>query len=305
MAERRPPGFNVPLGFYDGPEVNSIPRRIRAAAVGVWTLCGTFSANKLQDGYVGPEMLKQLGCTDAIRAALKATRGPDGEPDPLWIDARDGGIQFTKWHIYQRSRAEVKAYRKAEAERKRAEREAKKHAAGRGDGKTSGRTSAGHPPDHRDPKTKTETEISNFVPDTEGGPGGERPNHSVAAKAAPANASENKRGTRLPDNWIPSEATIAAMREEFPNVDLRAVHTEFCDYWRAVPGAKGRKLDWDATWRNRVREVASRQRPRLVPSPSATGPPGAISAGEAKVRGWAALGGHTDPDPDEPKAIQR
>lgn len=173
MAERRPPGFNVPLGFYDGPEVKSIPRRIRAAAVGVWTLCGTFSANKLQDGYVGPETLKELGCTAAIRAALMATLGPDGEPDPLWIDARDGGVQFTKWVKYQRSRAEVKAYREAEAERKRIARQGKgstsPNAATSGNGKTSGRTSGGQNPDvrsdHRDPKTETETktEISSLV----------------------------------------------------------------------------------------------------------------------------------------------
>ncbi len=39
MAERRPPGFNVDLGFYDSDEVLSIPRKIRAAAIGVWTLC--------------------------------------------------------------------------------------------------------------------------------------------------------------------------------------------------------------------------------------------------------------------------
>lgn len=162
MAERRPPGFNVPLGFYDGPEVESIPRRIRAAAIGVWTLCGTFSANKLLDGYVGPEMLKQLGCTPAIRSALKATLGPDGEPDPLWIEARGGGIQFTKWVKYQRSRAEVKAYRDAEAERKRNARNGGKGATTSGDSEMSGRTSNGHPPDHRDPKTETETKTESF-----------------------------------------------------------------------------------------------------------------------------------------------
>lgn len=157
MAERRPAGFLVPLGFYDGPEVESIPRRIRPAAIGVWTLCGTHSANKLQDGYVGPRMLKQLGCTDAIRAALKSTLGPDGEPDPLWMDARDGGVQFTKWAKYQRSRAEVKAYRESESERKRNEREAKRKRSTSDNTETSGRTSAGHPPDQRDPKTKTKT----------------------------------------------------------------------------------------------------------------------------------------------------
>lgn len=157
MAVRRPAGFNVPIGFYDGPEVKSIPRRIRAAAVGVWALCGAFSANKLQDGYVGPETLKELGCTAAIRSALMATRGPDGEPDPLWVDARGGGIQFTKWVKYQRSRAEVKAYREADAERKRREREECKDSSTCDDSEMSERTEPGHAPDHCDPKTKTET----------------------------------------------------------------------------------------------------------------------------------------------------
>lgn len=165
VAEKRPAGFNVPLGFYDGPEVKSIPRRIRAAAVGVWTLCGTFSANKLQDGYVGPETLRELCCTAAIRAALKATKGPDGQPDPLWIDARDGGIQFTKWVKYQRSRAEVKAYREADAERKRNERKGGKGTTTSDDPEMSDRTEPGHPPDRGTPKTKTENkeEIPTYV----------------------------------------------------------------------------------------------------------------------------------------------
>ncbi|WP_052336130.1 hypothetical protein [Mycobacterium canetti] len=52
------------------------------------------------------------------------------------------------------------------------------------------------------------------------------------------------------------------MRQKFPDVDLDEVTEEFVDFWRAEPGARGRKLDWDATWRNRVREIASRQRAR-------------------------------------------
>lgn len=125
MAERKPPGFTIPLAFYDGPEVKSIPKRIRTAAVGVWSLAGNYSASKLQDGYVDAETLKNLGCSDVIRAALMSTRGHDGKPDPLWIDAGDGGILFAKWDKWQRSRAEVAAYRDAEAGRKR---EARKRA---------------------------------------------------------------------------------------------------------------------------------------------------------------------------------
>jgi hypothetical protein len=33
---------------------------------------------------------------------------------------------------------------------------------------------------------------------------------------------------------------------------------KFRDYWRAKPGAGGRKLDWDATWRNWCRNAEDR-----------------------------------------------
>ena len=157
MAGRRPPGFSIPLGFYDGPEVKSIPRRIRAAAVGVWALAGTFSAAKLQDGYVDAETLKELGCTDAIRTALMSTRGSDGLPDPLWEPARAKGIQFRKWVKYQRSRAEVNAYREQDAARKKIERSHPKYAVTSSDSKMSDRTLVGQSPDVCEPKTKTET----------------------------------------------------------------------------------------------------------------------------------------------------
>jgi hypothetical protein len=35
---------------------------------------------------------------------------------------------------------------------------------------------------------------------------------------------------------------------------IRAIADEFRDYWVAVPGSKGCKLDWLATWRNWVRK---------------------------------------------------
>lgn len=172
MAERRPPGFNVDLGFYDSDEVLSIPRKIRAAAIGIWTLAGSFSANKLGDGYVSAEALRTLGCTPAIRAALMATTKADGTTSPLWIDADLGAIRFTRWSKWQRTSTEVKAYRETEAERKRKAREAAKAAAASNDAETSGRTAAGQSPPVRpedgDPKTKTETktEIFGYVPES-------------------------------------------------------------------------------------------------------------------------------------------
>lgn len=172
MAERRPPGFNVDLGFYDSDEVLSIPRKLRAAAVGVWTLAGSFSANRLSDGRVPAEALRNLGCTPAIRAALMATTKADGTPSPLWLEADAGAIQFTRWPKWQRTSAEVKAYREGEAERKRKAREAKKGTTTSKDDETSGRTSGGTPqnvqPEGGDPKpeTKPETELSTYVPES-------------------------------------------------------------------------------------------------------------------------------------------
>jgi hypothetical protein len=46
---------------------------------------------------------------------------------------------------------------------------------------------------------------------------------------------------------------IAWARENTPTCGP-ADHAAFCDYWRSVPGAKGRKLDWVATWRNWMRK---------------------------------------------------
>ena len=167
MAERRPPGFNIDLGFYDSAEVKSLPRRIRAAAVGVWSLCGNFSANKLQDGYVQAETLRDLGCTEAIRAALMSTIDADGNPSPLWVEAHSGGIQFTRWTKWQRTRAEVKAYRDADAERKRRAREGKAKPSSRDDAEMSGRTPGGPSqpvrPDSGTPKTETKTETKRSV----------------------------------------------------------------------------------------------------------------------------------------------
>ena len=81
---------------------------------------------------------------------------------------------------------------------------------------------------------------------------------------APAPKPDVKAGTRLPDDWtptldcLPSEFGLSA--DQFAN-EL----AKFLDYWRAVPGAKGRKLDWDATWRNWLRRAAENQpKPRTA-----------------------------------------
>ncbi|WP_130865833.1 hypothetical protein [Acidipropionibacterium timonense] len=72
---------------------------------------------------------------------------------------------------------------------------------------------------------------------------------------APAK-QQTKLGARLPDQWQPARTS--------PNLNVEQPHSpdwlddqlnRFRDYWHAQPGAKGRKTDWDATWRNWIRNA--------------------------------------------------
>lgn len=73
-------------------------------------------------------------------------------------------------------------------------------------------------------------------------------------------------GTRLPDDWQPSVALTEWASKEFPCVNASRATDEFRDYWHSLPGPKGRKLDWDKTWRNRIRELSSRPGSRAPPA---------------------------------------
>jgi hypothetical protein len=61
------------------------------------------------------------------------------------------------------------------------------------------------------------------------------------------------RATRLQDNWQPSDDMIQFCLQERPDLDWKFVSEGFRDYWISQAGAKGRKADWFATWRNWVR----------------------------------------------------
>ena len=66
--------------------------------------------------------------------------------------------------------------------------------------------------------------------------------------------SPPKRGTRITADWKPS-----ADDEQFAlglGFDPQSVAAEFIDYWTGIPGQKGIKLDWSATFKNRCRQKA-------------------------------------------------
>jgi hypothetical protein len=118
------------------------------------------------------------------------------------------------------------------------------------------------------------------------------PSPSASSRATPSPAPSpnsksstelpRKRGARLPEDWMPSQDSIDAVKAECPLVNLEAEHRKFADYWKAKSGRDAAKLDWDATWRNWIRNARP---PQTV---SASG-----STVDDKVNGWMDLANST------------
>jgi hypothetical protein len=66
-------------------------------------------------------------------------------------------------------------------------------------------------------------------------------------------SAPTKNGSRLPEDWVIPSEWMQWAESERPDIDVPAVVCGFRDYWVAKPGKDGRKLDWQATWRNWVR----------------------------------------------------
>ncbi|PND55525.1 hypothetical protein CRM90_22505 [Mycobacterium sp. ENV421] len=121
-------------------------------------------------------------------------------------------------------------------------------------------------------------------------------------------AEPRKRASRLPDDWMPDQSTIATMRSECPNVDLEGEHRKFTDYWIAKAGSGATKLDWDATWRNWIRKAAESApgRPAVNPARRSTTDQrvadvqalkhtSQIGGQDAKIAGYLALAERPNP----------
>jgi hypothetical protein len=228
--------FKVDDGFYSHAKVLSIPRASRAAALGTWIICGTWSADKLTDGLVPAHMVEELGGSIDGAEALVLVG--------LWRSRR-GGYLFVNWAEFQPTRENIETQRKSERDRKAAYRASK---------------SGGSPKDVPTGQTR--------IPNT---PTRTRP---VPVKdSSSEESSAAKRGTRLADGWTPSADLIAAAAGYAPSVNLATETENFRDWWRAKPGAGGVKLDWDATWRGWMRRSHERnvERGWTPPADSAAG----------------------------------
>lgn len=104
------------------------------------------------------------------------------------------------------------------------------------------------------------------------------------------------RGCRLPDGFPDADA-VGWCRSERPDLDGAVLAAKFRDYWLGVPGQRGRKADWPATWRNFVRSEFARS------PPSRASPTALERQADAVARITGGLMGRSQPDPHDPRII--
>lgn len=85
-------------------------------------------------------------------------------------------------------------------------------------------------------------------------------------KREPKSKAEAAPATRLPADWMPEQEDVLFLLAERPDLSPDGTTSRFRDYWIAQPGAKGRKVDWHATWRNWVRNERTAPQARGSPA---------------------------------------
>lgn len=111
--------FRIDDKFGQHPKVLSIPRAKRRAAIGLWTLSGTWSAGNLTGGFIPAIMLAEIGAGATPKDALVLVEARLSRSEPgLWLISEDGW-QFHDWEKYQPTREEIEERRARDAERLR------------------------------------------------------------------------------------------------------------------------------------------------------------------------------------------
>lgn len=236
MADKRA-FFKMDVGYLMNPKVAAVAAESPTAVL-LHLAAIAYSAQHLTDGVVPLALVMRIAGASQDDAELLFKRS-------LLIDRHDGDAEVHDYLEHQRSAAEAKD---AEAKAKRAararwdaEQDAQSHASGIAEGNAS---SMPNPM----PREKREREKKEGAP--------------------------RARGTRLPDDFTVTDEMRSWAASKAPGVDVDAATEEFCDYWRAVAGSKGVKLDWIATWRNDMRRKSERlaTRPGRAAQPTGRSP---------------------------------
>lgn len=232
--------FRVDDGFAQHPKVLGIPRKDRAAAVGLWLLAGVWVAANLTDGRVPAYLPAELGCPDRL-AGLLVDAG-------LWQVDEGRGWCFHGWEDYQPTRVEVLTERERKA------------AAGRAGGLASGRTRRSRSEaGASDPGSRSEAGASPVV-EPPSRPVPSRPSTSVVLSGHQSDAREPTDDDLI--SWTPA----AGPRRPPAGLDLPAERIRFLEHnagrWAQVRDPERAWLGWLA---KAVDRQAVADRPTPVP----------------------------------------
>lgn len=90
-----------------------------------------------------------------------------------------------------------------------------------------------------------------------------------------------KRGTRLPEDWkLPKDWGDWALSQGWPESVVRLEAEKFKDWWIAKSGQNAAKMDWEATWRNWMRNSKS---PKVINGEDHDRP---ASKSARQIRAW-------------------
>lgn len=207
------PWFKVDDGFHGHPKVMDLS----LAAVGLWTLAGSWCAKYLTDGFVPDKTVLRLGGTVEAAAELHSA--------DLW-EGCAGGWQFKDWADYQPTKEEVEAERAAARERMKKVRASKK-------GVRSG---------EQTPNDERSAEEVRLAPSQ---------SHPIPTPSPKGEESTRKRAHSIPNDFSISDRMRQWAAENVPLVNIDAKLPEFIDYWKGV----GKPMkDWESVWHNGMRK---------------------------------------------------
>lgn len=98
-------------------------------------------------------------------------------------------------------------------------------------------------------RTEAEAEAETYLSEKIESP---KPAPKARKSRSPVGEAPSMRGSRIPVGFPDPDCKAWAATER-PDLDVARVTAKFRDYWIGVPGQRGRKADWAATWRNFVR----------------------------------------------------
>jgi hypothetical protein len=222
--------FKVDDGFYSSMKFLSIDRKHQAQAAGAWLLCGTWSADKMTDGFV-PYAVMDLWEFEAEAVEHLVAVG-------LWDhDDERNGIQFHDWADYQPTREQLEQKRetRSEVNRKNAEKRWE---------------------NAKDMQTECETDANDMQKDAPVPEPVPEPSKEVVVKPT--------RKTQLQRGWKPSSSGYEYAKEHAPGMNVPIELEKFEDYNLQQNRTTA---DWDAAWRTWVRNAVKFDPSLATPPP--------------------------------------